>query len=121
MKKGSMPTFRWIIWMRMWMIMSIMCGRVRSFSGSFLNGVYQIDYPIQKLVRFTRENHRIVENGRVVSLLFHPPNRRNFTCIVVSPPESPIVYLLVNTRNGSDYILMRPRTGHDTPDPPHQK
>lgn len=79
------------------------------------DGVYWVEHPLRKMVRFTRENHRILDDGRTISLLFHPPHRRHFT--IHTLPET--TYLLVNRSNASDYIILKKRLGdhrtHETP------
>lgn len=78
----------------------------RCLAFSYWNGVFCIEHPIRKMVRFTPLNNQILDDGRIMSFLYHPPHRRNFTIHYVAPN----MYLMVNGQNASDYMIIRQKS-----------
>jgi len=72
------------------------------FGFDFFCGVYRVNYPIKKMIRFTSENNEIVEKKLLV-VKFHPLHKKFY---LIHQIDSDQLLLLSNIYNSSDIILL---------------
>lgn len=71
------------------------------YMSTAFQGIYQVLYPIKKLVRFDHSNH-VIDNKENIVFTRHPLHRQRFKIHNLTDHH----FLLVNIQNASDYILL---------------
>jgi len=72
-----------------------------------LHGIYQIIYPVRKMVRFNENNHYLLQNFTDIIFTGHPIHRQRFRIHNLTNNH----LLFINTENTSDYFIIHPLIG----------